>query len=263
MASSVYRQPAPTSAGPHGYPSLRAEVISLLDRHSPSSPQVSTALERLTAHYVLPPVQVVEPEVWGATFFRRNIHIKADYSAAAANIVRITGRRMSSDEGKTLRLLLTHPCGWSATYPSHVEDTWVRYVQALPKVPIEGLYPILDSLTWQEDIENYPPGCLPIDPSFFLFASSQKYYVYHFDNDDMFCAGDSLLDVYEGMKVGRFHGNKEGDWMELERHPAVEHMMADDFFPVYGIARNAITLVQPIKNFDEEYTKVMEGEVRT
>jgi hypothetical protein len=217
------------------------------------------ALKGFRAHHRLPPVQVVEPEIWGDRFFRRNSHIKADYSTAVANVVRATGKRMSSDEEEALRLILTHACGWSATCPTHMDDNWVRYVRAFPKVPIEGLYPILDSLTWEEDLEKYSPGCYPFDPSLFLFGNSQKYYLYYLEDDAMYCAGETLVEVYEGLKVARFHGDKEGDWVDLEEHPAVEEMRAGEFFPVYWLSGNndIITLAQPIKDFDEEYAKVM------
>jgi hypothetical protein len=45
----------------------------------------------------------------------------------------------------------------------------------------------------------------------------------------------------------------------LEEHPVVEELMPESFFPAYCLAGNnyAITLSRPIKDFDEEYAKVM------
>jgi hypothetical protein len=146
-------------------------------------------------------------------FFVEALTSKRTIRAAAANILRVTDKRISFDEAEALRLILTHACGWSATDPTHMNDNWVRYVQAFPKVPIEGLYPILDSLTWEADIEKYSLGCCPLDPTFFLFGNSQKYYIYFFDDDAMYCAGGSLVEVYQGMKTARFHGDKIGDWV--------------------------------------------------
>jgi hypothetical protein len=140
-----------------------------------------------------------------------------------------------------------------------MDDGWVRYIRALPKEPIEGLYPILDSLTWPEDIEKYPPGTYPVDLSFFLFATPVKYYIYCYEDDDFHVAGDSMLEVYERMKVARFHGDKEGDWPVLEKHPAIEQL-TDDYFPEYGLTKDhGIILLHPAHDFDEDYAKVMKN----
>jgi hypothetical protein len=140
-----------------------------------------------------------------------------------------------------------------------MDDNWVRYVRAWPKVPVEGLYPILDSLTWEEDIDKYPPECYACNPSLFLFGNSQKYYVYYLEDDAQCCAGETLVEVYEGLKVARFLGDKEEDWVDIEQHPVVENMRVEEFFPVYCLSGNNDTIIlsQPVEDFDEEYAKVI------
>lgn len=149
----------PSSGRDVRFRALVNELYQTLQLHPFPSPEVSKALKRVTARYPVPAVDVVAPDLWGEAFVRMNIHVNADYSAAYANVVRATSRGLSPDDERALGLLLTHQCGWSATDPSHMNDTWVRFIRGLTKDPIEGLYPILDSLLWPEDIENYPPGC--------------------------------------------------------------------------------------------------------
>jgi hypothetical protein len=69
---------------------------------------------------------------------------------AVSNILR-AGRIFYSTEERFIRLLLTHHCGWSGTSPNHINDAWVKFLQAVyPQ--IEGLTPILDSCVWPEEI---------------------------------------------------------------------------------------------------------------
>jgi hypothetical protein len=60
------------------------------------------------------------------------------------------------------------------------------------------------------------------------------------------------------MKVARFHGDKEGDWTELESHPAIDQLNAEDYFPVYRWTQErGIILAYPVYDFEEEYVKAM------
>jgi hypothetical protein len=106
----------------------------------------------------------------------------------------------------------------------------------------------------QRIFEKYPPESFPIDPSFFLFATPQKYYLYQFDNAGFYVAGDSMSEVYEGMKEAQFHG--DGDWPPLENHHAIAQLNTDDYFPVHvWTHERGIILSQPVHDFEEEYAE--------
>jgi hypothetical protein len=87
------------------------------------------------------------------------------------------------------RSLLTHVHGWSATNVGHKRDGWLRYVQNYSKNSIPDLKLVLDSLTFSDDLDRYPADYWNIlEPSYFLFATPQKYYVFDAVDDVLFCA---------------------------------------------------------------------------
>ena len=57
---------------------------------------------------------------------------------------------------------------------------------------IDKLQPILDDMTWPEEIQllagDYGPG----SPGYLLFANAEAFYFYHFDGDALFRAGNTL-----------------------------------------------------------------------
>lgn len=57
---------------------------------------------------------------------------------------------------------------------------------------------ILDVMTWPEEEQFLPHSVSPNDPSFFLFATSNNYYVHQYKDNKLFNAGTTLEDVYWG-----------------------------------------------------------------
>jgi hypothetical protein len=118
---------------------------------------------------------------------------------------------LTKAETDYLRIILTHWSGWSATDPDHLHDPWVQFIQALfPHV--EGLMPVLDSLVWPEEVARMPPGSCPRQASLFLLANAHSFYVFQLDGLGMWCAGQSLEEVYIGLKESRFIGDEGDDW---------------------------------------------------
>src|SRR5271170_7647451 len=101
---------------------------------------------------------------------------------------------------KYLKLLLTHYSGWSATYVEHMHDPWVDcFRHSYPQ--FTGLVPILDSLTYREELKYLPPGMIPVRPSFILLANSDSYFVFETSDEGpgLFRSGRTLEEVYVDM----------------------------------------------------------------
>jgi hypothetical protein len=222
---------------------------------------VYRALDDLCTIYPLPPTEIVDAGIWGTdtAILRINTHLKSEFADAVSNIER-AGHIVTPAEEHLLRLILTHWCGWSATDRSHLDDAWVKCLQAM-YAHLNGLLPVLDSLVWAEELTRYPEGKSPPEPSFFLLATPRCYYVYALDDSTLFRAGDSLEEVYMGLKQCRFHGDKEGDW-PAEPWSLPVDLEVCDYFPVYGPTRNSdgtFNLQQDLKNFPENYGHYVTG----
>ena len=225
-------------------------VDTLLKTHSQSSDEVRAALRRFTDPLPVPPTEIVSADIWGTTTatLRVNNHLKSDFAEAVRNI-KSTGRELTALEEQWLRLILTHWSGWSATDPTHMRDPWVQYLQALFG-HIRGLVPILDSLVWPEELTHFPLGYSPIEPSLFLLATPESYYVFDLDGLGLYCAGQSLEEVYLGLRECRFNGDKEGDWSPEKWCPL--HLDARFYFPEYEFTRNSdltFKLRYPLREF--------------
>ena len=112
------------------------------------------ALKELQAQFPAPSTEIVPEDVWGELYFHATTHLKSEYSEAIFNI-RKAGHVLSPADEKYLRFILTHRCGWSATYSTHMGDSWVLYLQ-VEYSHIKGLVPILDSLFLPEELESLP-----------------------------------------------------------------------------------------------------------
>ena len=108
--------------------------------------------------------------------FVSNHHLKSDFADAVRNI-QCTGHGVNAYEEQYLRLILTHWSCWSAMDPEHMRDSWVQYLQTW-FCHIDGLVPILDSLVWPEEVARLPLGCRPVEPSFFVLATPEAYYIF-------------------------------------------------------------------------------------
>ena len=75
---------------------------------------------------------------------------------------------------------------------------------------IKDLTPVLDNITYVE-LVAWMPRSISIDmATHLLLASSDRYYVYLVEFDELFDAGPTLKDVYEGLRqvhwVATLHG---------------------------------------------------------
>ena len=229
-------------------------MVTLLETHSPSSPEVAAALDELHKYYPSPHSEVVGEEVWGRAKLSISTHLKSDIADAIANIER-TGRKIGKDDKRWLKRILTHGCGWSATDSHHLNDSWVLFLRALSGR--DDLVPILDSLVWPEEIARFPHGCYPYEPSFFLLAAPETYYVFILEGLGLYKAGNSLEEVYTGLKQCRYKSEDEGDWEAEEWHDSC--LDERDYFPVYGDNRKSdftFNLLWPLRKFPTGEGKV-------
>src|ERR1700685_1061213 len=93
--------------------------------------------------------------------------------------------------------------------PHHRNDGWVRYVQNLYS-HVQGLVPILDSVACPEDLVHYPDGLCPPEPSLFLFATPQYYYVFDLEKMGLTRAGETLEEIYTGLKEYKYRDRDSG-----------------------------------------------------
>jgi hypothetical protein len=216
-----------------GWEGFERHIINtelLLRDYDPDSPEVTAALNDLRAFSPVPFAEVVPREVWGTALVTSRAHLKSGFKDAVANIT-ATGRTLSPDDEHYLRLILTHPCGWSPTYTEHMNDDWVKFFQ-MEYPHLEGLVPILDSLTYMEELIHLPYGLRPTRPTFFLLATSECYYVYDFsDGAESMCrVGFTLEDVYTGMNDYLYAGFQDNAWPEEDGECWGD---AKDYLPVF------------------------------
>jgi hypothetical protein len=149
----------------------------LLETHDETSEVVTSTLNKLQSISRHLPMVVIAKGVWPKRNIRLRVktHLKSTFTDAVT-LLNVTGRTLSPDDKEYLRLLLTHDCGWSATYPSHINDLWVKYFHEMyPQ--LEGLIPISDTMTYLEELRDLPEGHAPNGPDFFLLATPKRYYV--------------------------------------------------------------------------------------
>ena len=128
------------------------------------------------------------------------------------------GRDLSVADEKYKLQLLTHVCGWSATYPDHMNDLWVKFFH-IRYPQLEGLMPILDLMTYLEELIHFPDDHRFREPWFFLLATSDCYYIWDASDrgqDGLFLAGDTLEDVYVRLKDWRWVELSEDMWDIVE-----------------------------------------------
>ena len=153
-----------------------------------------------------------------------------DVLDAISNVETITERKLNDEEREQLRKISFHWCSWSPTAPDHRNDSWVRYLRyAYPE--LKGLQPILDPLTWSDEIAVYPIGYVPIPPVLFLLATSRKFYVYNYQDDTMFFAGETLAGVLDGLMEERYI--EQPMWEDIPRAANAMNEDSDAYFPVY------------------------------
>jgi hypothetical protein len=201
--------------------------------------------------FPVPPTEIVDAKIWGKAFLRINAHLQSQYADAVSNII-LARRPLDPTDENYLRHVLTHWCGWSPTVSVHRNDSWVQYLQTL-FAHIKGLTPILDSLVWPEEVSQYPERLDPSEPTLFLLANDEAYFILVLEELGLYRAGESLREVYEGLQNDRWHGIKEGDWVAEDWNPRYMEWDSRDYFPVYGRLRDndkRVSLLFNLKKFE-------------
>jgi hypothetical protein len=83
-----------------------------------------------------------------------------------------------------------------------MNDSWVKFFH-IRYPQLEGLMPILDSMIYQEELIDFPDDYDFRKPRFFLLAISDQYFIWDaidWGQCELFFAGDTLEDVYAGLK---------------------------------------------------------------
>jgi hypothetical protein len=202
-----------------------------------SSQEMALALEQLRSISNSPRTQIVGSEVWGEPGVFVATHLKSSFEAAVNAVTKATGGALSSEDEQYLRFILTHWCGWSATYPEHINDPWVKYVTTNHTVG-RALVPILDSMTYVEELPFFPQGLVFTEPSLFLFFGEGSFYVLWCwdEGPALFNAGKSLKEVYVGLRNLWFAEScDDGEW-KYERNSY--EMDEDECFPRYYLKSN-------------------------
>jgi hypothetical protein len=210
---------APSPPSPRFHDCI-SHIKHLVRTQDGTSDAVASALKELMSLYPLPPVQVIPKGVWPNEpncNVSVKTHLKSTFSDAA-NLLKATGRVLSAADEKYLELLLTHVCGWSATYPDHMDDPWVKFFHVrYPQV--KGLVPILDSMTYHEELIYFPDNYNFKEPRFFLLATSDRYFIWDasdWSEDELFDTGNTLEDVYNGLKDWRWARSYGNMWDVVE-----------------------------------------------
>ena len=162
--------------------------------------------------------------------FRSHLLSDEDNFQMAKENIESTGRRLDqkTDE-KFLKFILEFSFGWAATSKPHRNDAWVKYVRHV--FGKNDLVPILDEMTWPEEIDRLPGDWSPGDPRLILFANRSYFYVYDYELDNLFRAGSTLEEVYNGLAEGKwFYVTEPENWWPMEPEIYFEYHN-EDYFP--------------------------------
>jgi hypothetical protein len=223
---------------PLRFPTFLAHYNALFQRIQTNNSVDDETLELLRTLQTdwphVPPQEILPGEPWAIPrpVIRTNTHPTNEFGAALTNVTD-TGRILSKSEQNYLQILLSYWAGWSATDPQRKNDPCFKYIQWRFQ-HLGYLHPILDNVWWPEDVALLPDGISASLPSHFLLATSELYYVYITEMDELYKAGKSLEDVFIGLKEGRDKGTPEyGSW-ECENLPDLEEDDWFRYFPNWG-----------------------------
>src|SRR5208282_4392924 len=99
--------------------------------------------------------------------------------------------------------------------PLYHEDSWVHYIKHQFS-HIENLHPILDDMTWPEEVQLFVDEYGPGYPGYLLFANPTSFYFYVYDGDYLLKAGDTLEEVYWGLRQRRWTDKSSRRWIGLD-----------------------------------------------
>jgi hypothetical protein len=212
------------------------DLCLLLERYPDTARDVeetALALQKLYPWYPGPQINFSDgPWPSEKPYFVQKSHLTKEpenFQLAVANIIK-AGHILASSDEEYLRYILCHRFGWSATTPAHHNDSWVQYIRH--QYPhIENLYPILDDMTWLEEIEYFPSGLCPADPRCLLLATKTTFYLYHYDPEYLMRAGTTLEEVYWGLREEKWIYGEPNQW-EIESDNGEDYNLMD-YFPIW------------------------------
>jgi hypothetical protein len=165
------------------------------------------------------------------------------FISAVENIER-TGRILDDEDKKYLRWILTWYSGWSATPLTHFDDEGFQFLRySYADLQLE---PILDDITFPEEVAWLPDRDQIGEPCFILLASPTRYYIYVLDGE-LFDAGATLKEVYEGLRDTEvIYPSMEGSgWRLVELQNPSIRLEFMNFSPKYDRG----VLVRPVDYF--------------
>ena len=196
-------------------------LSDFLEDYPSSAHHVDSIVRLIQEEYsVLPVPKIIFPgDGWdiGMPIYVHKTHLideEESFRVALENVIK-TGRSPDSSEQTFLHHILDCPfLGWSATTPAHYDDDWVHYLRHQFTLP--GLIPILDDMTWPEEIAVLPAGYGIASPLDLLLADSTNFYFFEYDGGLLWKAGTTLKEVYLGLKRKAWWSNSDEIWEEVE-----------------------------------------------
>lgn len=198
---------------------------------------------------------IVSQDIWPilGPFLRWNSHLSNLYISAELNVER-SGHLLDDEERRYLRLILSWVSGWSSTAVEHMNDPEFCYIRHRYR-QIKNLAPILDNETYPEEAA-WMPRSIPLGlGTHVLLASSDRFYLYLVEFDELLDAGSTLKGVYEGLKPVRWYGPMEDcpfEHVEPFKERWIEHISHfadyDDF--TRKLLYEVVPFVAPLEEAD-------------
>ena len=193
----------------------------LLENYPSTADDVDAIVRIIREEYpVLPTSKIIYPGgVWplDKPHYIHKPHLTDEpesFEIALGNIAK-TGKTLNSSEHIFLRYILDAPfAGWSGTLSTHHDDAWMQYLRN--RFSLLDLVPILDDMTWSEEVAMLPLGYNVTGPEFALLSDRTNFYFYEFDADGLWKAGTMIEDVFEGMKKRKWWYDTKDRWEEVE-----------------------------------------------
>jgi hypothetical protein len=112
-----------------------------------------------------------------------------------------------------------------------MNDPWVQFFN-IRYPQLKRLVPILDSMTYLEELIDFPDGYAFKEPRFFLLATADSYFFFDATDgeDGLRIAGETLEEVYTGLRECRWADSSEDPWDFVEEE---EYIPPTESFPTY------------------------------
>jgi hypothetical protein len=202
-------------------------------------------------------VGIVDKCIWPITHphFRKNTHLTNLFCSALSNVHR-AGRTVSDGEHKFLLLVLSYWRGWSATSVQHMQDPAFCYIRH--RWSNLDLHPILDNMTYEEEVHWMPKYIICGRATTLLFASKDRYYVYETETDSLMDAGATLEEVYNGLWQGSPCYLLDTGWEEV---PPFMEINSDPYYHFADYDVPSRKLEYPVQPFHPPLADIGEGDL--